>query len=89
MQKIHTITLIDLDNNGYVPKEVHTFSTRDKAVAKMKELYEKAAKDKGVEDPYTKDNMDANFHCDFAQEPFLPYAYCYGIYIDYFETDLN
>lgn len=85
--KIYIVTHIDLDNVGYTPKEVYTFKTRKDAVEKMKELYEQVTKEKGIEDPYAKDSAD--YHCDFGDAPFIPYAFCTDHYIDFFESDLN
>lgn len=85
--KVYIVTHIDLANNGYTPKEVFSFSKREDAVAKMKELYEQDTKAQGIEDPYAKDSAD--FSCDFADAPFIPYAFCPDYYIDYFETNLN
>lgn len=83
-QKAHIVTLIDLRNNGFSPKEVYCFSSREKAVAKMKELYEKELEKYGPNKP----PYDL-FHGDFSNPPFEPYAYCNETYIDYFKTEIQ
>ena len=83
--KAHVVTLIDVFNCGYTPKKVFTFRTREKAVAKMKELYGEALEKAGLPEGYEDDFV----HGDFPDVPFIPYAYCKETYIDYFETTME
>ena len=78
-QKAHIVTIVDVASNGYTPKAVFTFSSREKAVAKMKSLY-RAELDK---------QESEEFNCDFPDAPFLPYAWCGEVFIDYFCTEIQ
>jgi len=77
-QKVHIVTLTDA-NWGHDPKHIFAFTSREKAVAKMKELYQSEL-----------DRMDCDeFYCDFPARPFIPFACCGGVRIVYFETEIQ
>ena len=82
--KVHVVTIVDVRNNGFTPKKVYTFRTREKAVAKMKEVFDTQL----LEESGLKEG-DEGVHGDFPDAPFIPYAYCEETYIDYFETELE
>lgn len=85
--KLYNVTRIDLRNNGYAPTNVYTFSTREKAVAKMKELFHAELERYGLSEK--DDDGGFDIHADWSDAPFLPYAYCHETYIDLFESYLD
>ena len=78
-QNAHIVTRFDRADNSISGKQVFTFSSREKAVKKMKELYQ-AELDK---------NESEEFYCDFCNPPFMPYAFCGSVEIDYFRTEIQ
>lgn len=86
--KAHIVTRIDLVRSGYNPTDVYCFSTRENAVAKMKKLYQAELERNGLkaEDIQPDDEW---VHGDFSQAPFIPYAYCHEVYIDYYESEID
>jgi len=77
-QKAHVVTIIDADAGPDV-KEVFTFSSRAKAVAKMKALYKDELEKQDTEE----------FYCDFCNPPFIPYCRVGAVIFNYFATDIQ
>lgn len=84
--KAHVVTRIDLVRSGYNPTNVYVFSTRENAVAKMKKLYLAELERNGITDPGYEDEF---VHGDFSNPPYLPYAYCHDVYIDYYDSEID
>ena len=87
-QNAHIVTLIDLRNDGVSPKQVFCFSSREKAVKKMRELYRKELEKYGLKEEDVQED-DTWIHGDFPNPPFIPYAYCNETYIDYYKSDIQ
>ena len=84
MKRFYILAIVDLDNYGYNTKKVIMYDDKEKAIAKMKELY--------LEQFYKHYSKDYN---PYAQDTYAyqitdDFAYINGTYyIDIFNTDLE
>lgn len=78
------LTEVNLNEVGYNPNATYMFKTREQATAKMRELYEKAAKKFGIDDPY---DGKGTIEYDFSEGSF---AFIFGeYYLDIFENSID
>lgn len=84
MKRFYILVEVDVQDYGYNAENVYMFDDKEKAVAKMKELYLIAFKKYCNENdnPFATDNYSYEFGTD--------YAYVSGMYyLDIFNKDLE
>ena len=81
--KIYILTIVDLENVGFNPKDVEVFTDYTKANERMKELYLEQCKKYGIAEPFNEGAMG----CDYGYGE-GSYAYTTDHYFDIFEKEI-
>lgn len=82
--KLHILTIVDLDNVGYTPKDVEVFHSREELNKRMTELYLNACEKRGIEEPFNTDETIDYGYCEYS------YAYIFGYcYFDAFVKEVS
>lgn len=84
IKEVHIVTVVDVESQGYSPAFVCACSSREEAVKLMKKKYYEQLESRGL--PLDTDNDFV--HADFPSAPSIPYAYCNGVYIDYYKSKI-
>lgn len=82
--KIFVLTIIDLQDVGYCPKDVEVFTTREDAGKRMRELYIKYAEKAKIENPFDGQHT---IDYQFAEDCYASvWDYCY---LDIWEREIG
>lgn len=79
--KIYILTIVDLQNVGFNPKDVEVFTDSTKANERMKELYLEQCERYGHEHPFESDDISYGYGEG-------SYAYTTDHYFDIFEKEI-